>query len=172
MREPAVSRTKLGLAQRPLELGVAGRLGEVEVVIHEPAVLARVEALEQSLAPDLTLAAPGASQRLDRFTTRCRELADVGVETLEQHVDVTHVAQHSRDRAQLLDVAPLHPGPIGAVEDFPGGTHTPGGHAHAVQLLGVVTQARPGLEVQHPREVHPKHLPAGLAERVVCLDAG
>ena len=122
------------------------------------------------IARDLALAAPAGAQRLDRLSPGSGQFGDVAVEVLEQHVDVAHLAQGTGDAAELLDVAPLHLGSIGAVEDAPGRTHPPRGDAHPVEVLDVLAATRAGLEVQHPRQMHAQDLAPGFTKRVVRLD--
>ena len=150
---------------------VGAGLEELLHLLDECGVAAGVQLVDEQILVRVALAAPQGQQRLQARLLVRIQAQPVRLQAVDQHVQVADRAQpvgeNSQPAAQLPGLCRLE----GVVEDSPGGSHPPGGHAHVVQILQVGAIARAALLGLHPGEVELEDLAGGLGQAVVGKDA-
>ena len=114
---------------------------------------------------------PCREQGLERALLGDRQVRPVRIGRLDQDIEIADRAKPSGDLAETLPVSLRPLGPERLAEDPPRGPLAAGRDAHGVEVLRRRAVAGAGLPGDHPGEMEPEDLAAGLGKMVVGEDA-
>ena len=115
--------------------------------------------------------APGGDQRLERSLLGARQVLAVVIGRLELHIEIAYRPEPAGDVAEPLPIGLRATLPVGLAEDAPGRPLPARRDPHLVDIFDVDAAPDTRLPVEHPREVEPHDLAAGLGDVVLGQDA-
>src|SRR5262245_53723970 len=115
---------------------------------------------------------PVVEQRLERVGSFPAQGPAIRLEALDQDVEIPHRAQALRQHPELVSEVPNGLLPEVTLDDAEGRALSAGGHAHAMESLGILALARALLLGQHALEVELEDRAPRLGHRLVGARGG
>ena len=141
-------------------------------VPFELAIAVALQKGQHGPARRVALHLPGQAQPFQSGAFGLRQTGGVALQLVQQHVQVTHLAQGATGAPQVARKQPQGVLLEVGLEDLERGAHTAGGYPHIVQRLDVFALARAFFLAQHTAEMKIENFAPCFAHTIVAAHAG